>query len=44
LLPIAVMMQVANGNWPVNIGPLPALLLLWVVWTTAAREEHLVGI
>jgi hypothetical protein len=42
LLPIAVMMQVASGHWPVNIGPLPALLLLYLVWF-AGRREHVVG-
>jgi len=42
LLPIAVMIQAASGNWPVNIGPLPALLLLCLTCFTA-RREHLVG-
>ena len=32
LLPIATMIQVSSGAWPVNIGPLSALLLLGLVW------------
>jgi chromate transport protein ChrA len=39
LLPIATMIQVSSGAWPVNIGPLPALLLLWLVW----RATHGAG-
>ena len=37
LMPIATMIQVASGAWPVNIGPLPALLLLGLIW----REQRL---
>ena len=32
LLPIATIIQVSSGAWPVNIGPLTALLLLALVW------------
>ena len=32
LLPIATMIQVSSGAWSVNIGPLPALLILGLVW------------
>ena len=39
LLPIATMIQVSSGAWPVNIGPLTALLLLWLVWRAAHRAE-----
>jgi hypothetical protein len=39
LLPIATMIQVSSGAWPVNIGPLSALLLLWLVW----RATHGAG-
>jgi alpha-1,2-mannosyltransferase len=39
LLPIATMVQVSSGAWPVNIGPLSALLLIWLVW----RATHGAG-
>ena len=39
LLPIATMIQVSSGAWPVNIGPLSALLLLWLVWRAAHGTE-----
>ena len=40
LLPIATMMQVAGGAWLVNVGPLPAIILLILVWRTARREQR----
>ena len=44
LLPIATMIQVAGAAWPVNIGPLPALILLGLVWrTTAAGPGAKIG-
>ncbi|HEX6218710.1 MAG TPA: glycosyltransferase family 87 protein, partial [Sphingomicrobium sp.] len=44
LLPIATMIQVASGAWPVNIGPLSALILLALVWRAEmSRKADMVG-
>jgi hypothetical protein len=43
LLPIATMIQVASGAWPVNIAPLTAIILLGLAWRAAREEDDLVG-
>ena len=43
LLPIATMIQVASGAWPVSIGPLCALILLGLIWRSAGPQKHMVG-
>jgi hypothetical protein len=43
LLPIATMIQVASGAWPVNVGPIAAIILLWLTWRYARQENDLVG-
>ncbi|HET7708052.1 MAG TPA: glycosyltransferase family 87 protein [Sphingomicrobium sp.] len=46
LLPIATIVQVASGSWPVNVGPLPAVILTILVWRewskagVAAERPH----
>ena len=38
LLPIATMVQVASGAWPVNVGPLAPIILLVLVWKHARAD------
>jgi alpha-1,2-mannosyltransferase len=39
LLPIATMIQVASGAWPVNIGPLSAIILVALIWCHAGDRR-----
>ena len=38
LLPIATVIQVSSGAWPVNVGALPAVILTLLVWLTWSRS------
>ena len=39
LLPIATIIQVSSGAWPVNIGPLCALILVVQVWRSWSNSR-----
>jgi hypothetical protein len=41
LLPIATIVQMTSGVWPINVGPLSALIVLTLVWRT--RQPDMIG-